>query len=105
GLVFVLGPMTGAEFALFTFVMLPDPKASPPTPRARILWGLSIAVMDGVMRYFEIRYSMFYALFIHCAMLPVIRAVVARAGYQEAEMWRILEVPFRSRPAPVVETS
>ena len=31
GLVFVLGPITGAEFALFTFSMMPDPKASPPT--------------------------------------------------------------------------
>src|SRR5207237_1095611 len=75
GLVFVLGPMTGAEFALFTFVMLPDPKASPPTSRGRKAWGFSIAVLDGIMRYLEIRYSMFYSLFIHCATLPVLRAV------------------------------
>jgi hypothetical protein len=38
--------MTGAEFALFSFVMLPDPKASPPTSKGRIAWGLSIAVLD-----------------------------------------------------------
>jgi Na+-transporting NADH:ubiquinone oxidoreductase subunit NqrB len=72
GIVFVLGPMTGAEFALFSFSMLPDPKASPATRRARILWGLGLAVTDGVLRYFEVRYSMFYALFAFCAALPFI---------------------------------
>jgi Na+-translocating ferredoxin:NAD+ oxidoreductase RnfD subunit len=103
GLVFVLGPMTGAEFALFTFVMLPDPKASPPTARGRIAWGLSIAVMDGILRYFEIRYSMFYALFAHCAMLPILRHVAARAGLREGEIWRLIEIPFRTRSAAKAE--
>ena len=103
GLVFALGPMTGAEFALFTFSMLPDPKTCPPTRAGRIVWGLSIAVMDGVLRYLEIRYSMFYALFVHCAMLPLIRALAARTGFQETEVWRTLKIPFRTRP-PIVTT-
>jgi|GEM_PF-801645 len=94
GMVFALGPMTGAEFALFTFVMLPDPKASPPTRRARIHWGLSIAVLDGVMRYFEIRYSMFFSLFIHCAMLPVVHWITARQGFEEGSYWRLWGVPI-----------
>jgi len=94
GLVFALGPMTGAEFALFTFSMLPDPKTSPPTRRGRIGWGLSIAVLDGVLRYFEIRYSMFYALFIHCALLPLMRGMATKAGFQEKEVWRILKIRF-----------
>lgn len=71
GLIFALGPMTGAEFALFTFSMLPDPKTSPPTARGRIAWGVAIAVLDGVLRYLEVRYSMFYALFTLCAVLPL----------------------------------
>jgi|CXWL01.1.fsa_nt_gi Na+-translocating ferredoxin:NAD+ oxidoreductase RnfD subunit len=91
GLVFVLGPMTGAEFALFTFVMMPDPKTSPPTSRGRIGWGISIAVMDGVLRYFEIRYSMFFALFTHTAILPIMHWVAARAGLEEASPWRLLQ--------------
>lgn len=99
GLVFALGTMTGAEFALFTFSMLPDPKTSPPNRAGRIAWGLSIAIMDGVLRYLEVRYSMFYALFAHCALLPVIRAVAARSGVQETEMWRTLEIPFRTPPS------
>ena len=97
GLVFALGPMTGAEFALFTFSMLPDPKTCPPTRRGCLAWALSIAFMDGVLRYLEIRYSMFYALFAHCAVLPIVRALAARAGVQEVEAWRILRFPFKSR--------
>jgi len=104
GLVFALGPITGAEFALFTFSMLPDPKTSPPTRAGRIGWGLSIAVMDGVLRFFEIRYSMFYALFVHCALLPVLRSVAARSGFQEREVWRILRIPFRN-PASSVDAT
>ena len=101
GLVFALGPMTGAEFALFTFSMLPDPKTSPPTRAGRVGWGLSIAFMDGVLRYLEVRYSMFYALFIHCAMLPLIRALAARTGFRETEVWRTLKFPVGTPPAAV----
>jgi Na+-transporting NADH:ubiquinone oxidoreductase subunit NqrB len=105
GLVFALGPITGAEFALFTFSMLPDPKTSPPTRVGRIGWGFSIAVMDGLLRYFEIRYSMFYALFVHCALLPVLRSVAASKGFQEKEVWRTLKIPFRSVPPPAAGSS
>jgi hypothetical protein len=41
---------------------------------------------------------MFYALFVHCAMLPLIRALAARTGFQETEVWRTLKIPFRTRP-------
>ena len=97
GLVFALGPMTGAEFALFTFSMLPDPKTSPPTPRGRIAWGLSIAVMDGVLRYLEIRYSMFFALFAHCAILPILRWAALRTGADEKDPWKVLSIPLGAR--------
>lgn len=100
GLVFVLGPMTGAEFALFTFSMMPDPKASPPTRKGRIAWGISIALMDGIMRYFEIRYSMFYALFVHTAILPILHRLAARMGIEESSPWRIIQWSLgRSQPA------
>lgn len=71
GLVFVLGPMAGAEFALFSFSMLPDPPTSPQARRSRVLWGAGLALVDGILRYLEIRYSMFYALFAFCALLPL----------------------------------
>jgi Na+-translocating ferredoxin:NAD+ oxidoreductase RnfD subunit len=105
GLVFALGPMTGAEFALFTFSMLPDPKTCPPTRRGRVVWALSIALMDGVLRYFEIRYSMFYALFAHCAVLPVVRALAARAGFREREVWRIFRFSLGRQPSAAADSS
>ena len=51
--------------------------------------------MDGILRYFEIRYSMFYALFVHCALLPIFRAMAQRHGVTEKEAWRLLKVPLR----------
>jgi len=104
GLVFALGPMTGAEFALFTFSMLPDPKASPTTKNGRIFWALSIAVLDGIMRYMEIRFSMFYALFIHTAILPIMRRVAEKSGAAQADPWKLIRLRLRSatpEPAPV----
>jgi Na+-transporting NADH:ubiquinone oxidoreductase subunit NqrB len=95
GLVFALGPMFGAEFALFSFSMLPDPKASPLTRRARIFWGLGIALVDGILRYLEVRYSMFYTLFVFCAVIPVIHSLLgSRAA--EKDPWKTVERPLRS---------
>jgi Na+-transporting NADH:ubiquinone oxidoreductase subunit NqrB len=88
GLVFALGPMTGAEFTLFTFSMLPDPKTNPPTRGMRIGWGLVIAAIDGVLRLLEVRYSMFYALFGLCATLPVLRWIAEARGIHESDPWR-----------------
>ena len=88
GLVFALGPMTGAEFTLFTFSMLPDPKTNPSTRQERIVWGLLIAALDGALRFFEVRYSMFFALFTFCALLPLLRVVAGWRGIEEADPWR-----------------
>ena len=90
GAVFALGPMLSGEFALFSFSMLPDPKTSPHTPTGRILWGAGIAVTDGVLRYMEIRYSMFFALFVFCAALPLFRRVFGGSRV-ESEPWKTVE--------------
>ena len=89
GLIFALGPMTGAEFTLFTFSMIPDPKTNPPTRQSRIVWGLLIALVDGVLRLNEVRFSMFYALFSLCAVLPLFRLVAALRGIKEADPWKV----------------
>ena len=70
GLIFVLGPLTGAEFTLFTFSMIPDPKTSPSEKSSQVLWGLSIGFIDGILRLTEFRFSMFYSLFALCALRP-----------------------------------
>ena len=92
--------------------MLPDPKTNPPTRGARIVWGLLIAVIDGVLRLFEIRYSMFYALFGLCATLPVLRWIAQARGIQETDPWRTAVLVLRggsgatpvTTPAPVAAT-
>ncbi len=89
GLVFALGPMTGAEFTLFTFSMIPDPRTNPPTRTSRIVWGLLIAVVDGVLRFNAVRFSMFYALFSLCAVLPLFRLVAGLRGIQEPDPWKV----------------
>ena len=95
GVIFVLGPMLGAEFALFTFSMLPDPKTSPSTRKARILWAAGLALVDGVLRFMEVRYSMFYALFAFCALLPLVQRLQGSRG-GEADPWKTVEKPLRS---------
>jgi Na+-translocating ferredoxin:NAD+ oxidoreductase RnfD subunit len=85
--------MLSGEFALFSFSMLPDPKTSPHTPKGRILWGAGIAVVDGALRYFEFRYSSFFALFAFCALLPVFRRVFG-GSRAEAEPWKTVERPI-----------
>jgi len=89
GLVFALGPMTGAEFTLFTFSMIPDPKTNPPTRAGRIAWGLLIALVDGVLRLNEVRFSMFYALFSLCAALPLFRMIAELRGIKEPDPWKV----------------
>jgi Na+-translocating ferredoxin:NAD+ oxidoreductase RnfD subunit len=95
GAVFALGPMLSGEFALFSFSMLPDPKTSPNTRTGRIVWGAGIALTDGVLRYLEIRYSMFFALFSFCALLPVFRRVFGGSRL-EAEPWKTSDRPLRA---------
>lgn len=93
GIVFALGPMLSGEFALFTYSMMPDPKTSPHTPKGRILWGAGIAVTDGILRYLEVRYSMFFALFAFCAALPLFRRAFGGSRH-ESEPWKTVERPI-----------
>jgi Na+-translocating ferredoxin:NAD+ oxidoreductase RnfD subunit len=75
--------------------MLPDPKTSPNTRTGRIVWGAGIALTDGVLRYLEIRYSMFFALFSFCALLPVFRRIFGGSRL-EAEPWKTSDRPLRA---------
>jgi len=73
GFAFVYGPMVGAAFQLFTLSMLTDPKTTPETRRMRIVFGLTVAAVDGVLRLMSIQNSPFIALFFVSAWVPVLR--------------------------------
>ncbi|GCE15776.1 RnfABCDGE type electron transport complex subunit D [Tengunoibacter tsumagoiensis] len=75
GYVFAFGPLLGAAFQLFILSMITDPKTTPDTRRMRILFGFSLAVIDGILRLMDNQYSPFIALLIVSACVPVIRLI------------------------------
>lgn len=73
GFTFVYGPMLGAAFQLFSLSMLTDPKTTPDTRRMRIIFGLAVAVVDGILRLMSIQNSPFIALLFVSAWVPLLR--------------------------------
>ncbi|SDZ40557.1 RnfABCDGE type electron transport complex subunit D [Bacillus sp. 166amftsu] len=63
-----LGPLMGASLQLFSFFMITDPKSTPTTRKARIIFGLSVALIDAIFRIYNIPNSQFYALFTIAAL-------------------------------------
>lgn len=73
GFVFVYGPMLGAAFQLFALSMLTDPKTTPDTRRMRIVFGLAVALVDGLLRLVNNQYSFFIALAFVSIWVPPLR--------------------------------
>ncbi|MBV9690122.1 MAG: RnfABCDGE type electron transport complex subunit D [Ktedonobacteraceae bacterium] len=76
GLAFVYGPMFGAAFQLFTLSMLTDPKTTPETRLMRVVFGVSIAIVDAILRLWDFQYSLFVALLFVSACVPILRVMV-----------------------------
>ncbi|MBT7608742.1 MAG: hypothetical protein HN576_03230 [Bacteriovoracaceae bacterium] len=57
-------PMTGPTFYLFSFFHITDPITSPATRKSRFIFAFLIGLVDAILRYNEILYAPFYALFI-----------------------------------------
>jgi len=73
GFAFVYGPVLGAAFQIFSLSMLTDPKTTPETRRLRIVFGLAIALVDGILRLMNIQNSPFIALLFVSALVPLCR--------------------------------
>lgn len=82
----LIDSLSGAEFQLFTFFMITDPRTTPDGKLARCLYGAAIGILDAVLRLFNLRNAPFYSLFVWSAILPILR----RLGEE---------------PAPAVETA
>lgn len=63
----VAGAMTGAQFHLFTFYMITDPRTTPGTRRERVAFGAAVALVELALLFAETRFAEFYALFVVCA--------------------------------------
>ena len=63
-----LMPMTSAAFIIFTLYMIPDPATTPLKPGRQALFGLSVAVVYGLMQALHVVFGLFYALLMVCAI-------------------------------------
>jgi len=70
-ILFAFGPLLGASFQLFCFFMITDPKTTPPTRMARVIFASLIALTDAMMRIHEITNSTFYAAFVVTLLIGV----------------------------------
>ncbi len=61
-----LNPMTGVAFLLYTFYMATDPATTPNAPRAQIAFGLSVAIVYGLLVVSHIVFGLFFALTLVC---------------------------------------
>ena len=85
GFAVVYGPLLGAGLQLFMLSMITDPKTTPGTRGMRILFGLSIAVVDGLLRLVNNQYSPFIALFVVCAFFPLGETIVLATRFALAK--------------------
>lgn len=73
----VFGPLFGAGLQLFILSMITDPKTTPNTSGMRIVFGLSIAFIDGLLRLANNQYSPFIALFVVSACFSLYQALIS----------------------------
>jgi Na+-translocating ferredoxin:NAD+ oxidoreductase RnfD subunit len=79
GFAVVYGPLLGAGLQLFMLSMITDPKTTPATRGMRILFGLALALIDGLLRLTNNQYSAFIALAVVCAFFPLCQMLVTEA--------------------------
>jgi len=83
-LVGALLPMTGVAFILYTNYMITDPGTTPRKPRNQVVFGLTTALVYGVLVVSDVVFGLFFALVITCVLRGVVLAVAnrraARAG-------------------------
>ena len=71
--VWVLGPELNTSTLIFAAFMITDPKTSPATPRAQLLFGGAIAHVHLSLRYKQVPFSPFIALFAVTAARSLVR--------------------------------
>lgn len=59
-------PMTGVAFILYTFYMITDPATTPLKPRNQVVFGLTTALLYGLLMISHIVFGLFFALTITC---------------------------------------
>lgn len=68
-------PMTGVAFILFTNYMITDPGTTPSRPRNQVIFGLTTAMVYGLLVSFHIVFGLFFALVITCVLRGIVLVV------------------------------
>lgn len=93
-----LTPMTGLAFLLFTFYMVSDPGTTPRSTGRQVAFGVSVALVYGLLQVVHVVFGLFFSLGIVCAVRGVgLHAMAARRAAREARKSESL--------APVLEVA
>ena len=63
-----LMPMTSAALVVFTLYMVPDPATTPLKPWRQAAFGLSVAMVYGIIQVLHLVFGLFFALIVVCAI-------------------------------------
>ncbi|OOC53323.1 MULTISPECIES: enediyne biosynthesis protein UnbU [Nocardiopsis] len=77
-------PMTGVAFVLFTNYMITDPGTTPSKPRNQVVFGLTTAMVYGLLVTFHVVFGLFFALVITCALRGAVLVCAPRFGRTRA---------------------
>jgi Na+-translocating ferredoxin:NAD+ oxidoreductase RnfD subunit len=80
--------MLGPGFQLLSFLMMTDPKTSPNRHRLQILFGVTAAILDNVFRFYQLRLSVYIAIFITTLLYAIV-------DYYTRDS--VLETPWKER--------
>jgi hypothetical protein len=61
-LIAALNPMMGVAFLLFSFYMVTDPATTPFDKKSQVLFGVSVAVVYGLLVCMHVVFGLFFAL-------------------------------------------
>ena len=77
-LIAALLPMTGVAFVLYTNYMITDPGTTPVKPRHQVVFGLTAALVYGVLVVCGVVFGLFFALVITCVLRWLVLVVAER---------------------------
>lgn len=78
-----LAPMSGFVFYLFTFYMVSDPGTTPAPVWHQIIFGLAVGLAYGCLMLLNVRFTIFFALAVVCALRGGLMWLAARQAAGE----------------------
>jgi hypothetical protein len=77
----ILAPEMNTSTLIFACLMLPDPRSTPESPRAQWAFGAAVAAIHVGLRYLQVPYSPFLALFVAAGVRSAVDTHAPPTGY------------------------